>query len=577
MESSSPPPKSTSGKSVSRRPRGTGALFIKRDSAGRETWYGKWRVGSVQVKRRVGPKRIPSTRDGLTRTQAEAELRRLIGSVDHATVRRERVTVEDVGELLVASVRSRGRKRATVETYSSAIRIQLAPFFGGQTLDRIGRREIEAFIAHMSRTGRSPKTTLNALGILHSIFEYARREGWVAANPCTLVDKPRAAEGDPDIHFLEPEEVEALLRGVPDDDLGRVERRMYLAAAMTGMRQGELLALRWRDIDWPARRVRIRRSFVRGEFGTPKSKRSSRSVPLADRLAGELDRLHQETSYRRDDELVFAHPHNRQADRSLATAQALQGRAKARGSAACALPRPAPHVWYTDGCPGRANACAAGDDGPPRLQDDTDLRRLRAERTRGRVGRGGVRLGGDWASRDGADHSIRRQRRVTREEPPPNYEIELFRRADGSEPVRRFIDSLSNDKRDALLAALAHILARQGLGVCGSEWGKQLGGGLAEFRLRHDEREIIAREGASLEPDLPEPSPEKILLRVFFHAHGKGLVLLLSGYDKGAKPSTRHQQREIERARGYLQEWQSTQARDRRTSKQGAKGRRARG
>jgi integrase len=84
---------------------------------------------------------------------------------------------------------------------------------------------------------------------------------------------------------------------------------MYLTAAMTGMRQGELLALRWLDIDWPAQRVRVRRNFVRGEFGTPKSKRSSRSVPLADRLAGELDRLHQETPYRHDHDLVFAHPH----------------------------------------------------------------------------------------------------------------------------------------------------------------------------------------------------------------------------------------------------------------------------
>lgn len=55
--------------------------------------------------------------------------------------------------------------------------------------------------------------------------------------------------------------------------------------------------------------MRIRRNFVRGEFGTPKSKRSSRSVPLADRLAGELDRLHQETPHRHDDDLVFAHPH----------------------------------------------------------------------------------------------------------------------------------------------------------------------------------------------------------------------------------------------------------------------------
>jgi hypothetical protein len=100
--------------SAARRPRGTGALFVKRDGAWRETWYGKWRVGKVQVKRRIGPKRIPSTREGLTRTQAEAELRRLIGAIDHAAVQRERVTVEEVGELLVASVRAKGRKRSTL-------------------------------------------------------------------------------------------------------------------------------------------------------------------------------------------------------------------------------------------------------------------------------------------------------------------------------------------------------------------------------------------------------------------------------------------------------------------------------
>lgn len=87
---------------------------------------------------------------------------------------------------------------------------------------------------------------------------------------------------------------------------------------------------------------------------------------------------------------------------------------------------------------------------------------------------------------------------------------------------------------------------------------------------------MIAREGATPEPDLPDHSPEKILLRVFFHAHGKRLVLLLSGYDKGARPSTRHQQHEIERARGYLKEWQATQAHERRTSKPSAKDRRAR-
>jgi integrase len=107
---------------------------------------------------------------------------------------------------------------------------------------------------------------------------------------------------------LETEEVEALLRAVPDDPLGRVERVMYLTAAMTGMRQGELFRLRWRDVDWSARRIRVRRNFVRGEYGTPKSKRSSRSVPLASRVATELELLSRETRWKHDDDLVFGHP-----------------------------------------------------------------------------------------------------------------------------------------------------------------------------------------------------------------------------------------------------------------------------
>jgi integrase len=55
---------------------------------------------------------------------------------------------------------------------------------------------------------------------------------------------------------------------------------MYLTAGMSGLRQGELIGLRWRDLDWPAARVRVRQSYVRGEFTSPKSRRGTRSVPL---------------------------------------------------------------------------------------------------------------------------------------------------------------------------------------------------------------------------------------------------------------------------------------------------------
>jgi hypothetical protein len=76
---------------------------------------------------------------------------------------------------------------------------------------------------------------------------------------------------------------------------------------MTGLRQGELLALRWSDVDWIASRVRVAESFTRGAFDSPKSHRG-RSVPMADRLAGELERHFQRSYWRRDQDLVFAHP-----------------------------------------------------------------------------------------------------------------------------------------------------------------------------------------------------------------------------------------------------------------------------
>lgn len=87
-------------------------------------------------------------------------------------------------------------------------------------------------------------------------------------------------------------------------------RVVVLAAATTGLRQSELLGLRWKDVDWTAQRIRVRNAWVRGEHsGEGKSDLSTRrSVPMADRLATELARWSQRTDFAGDDDLVFAHP-----------------------------------------------------------------------------------------------------------------------------------------------------------------------------------------------------------------------------------------------------------------------------
>lgn len=77
---------------------------------------------------------------------------------------------------------------------------------------------------------------------------------------------------------------------------------------MTGLRQGELIALSWEDVDWTAQRIRVRRNHVLGAFDTPKSRRGSRSVPMTKRVARELDELARASRWSADEDLVFTEP-----------------------------------------------------------------------------------------------------------------------------------------------------------------------------------------------------------------------------------------------------------------------------
>jgi integrase len=258
-----------------RRTHGTGSLIEKHG-----VYYGKWRVGGRQVMRKVGPVRKPATRDGLTKSQAEAQLRKMMGETTVSTTT-ERTTVQEAGERLLAHLEAMGRKPSTLRAYRSKMKAQVKPRIGSRHLASVRRDEIEAFRDACIRDGLSAKYTANALGFLHSVFEFAVRRGWIAVNPCRYVDAPKALEADAAIRFLDATDVEALLRAVPRGSFGRVQRVLCLAAVMTGMRQGELLVLRWQDVDWSAQRVRVNRNYIRGALGTPKSHRG-RSVPLAD-------------------------------------------------------------------------------------------------------------------------------------------------------------------------------------------------------------------------------------------------------------------------------------------------------
>jgi integrase len=297
---------------MARRSYGTGSITVRRDRNGRETWYGLWMADGRRVKRRLGVKRAPGTSDGLTRKQAEAELRRRMAEELVGVARERRRTVEEAGAAYVAHLEHvMGRKRTTIEDYRGYLRRHLGPFFGARRLDRIRPAEVERYLREKIAAGLAPTTVVHHVTFLGGLFRFAVKRGWTDSNPVASVDRPRLpGQSSGRLRFLQPEEVEALLRSVPQDELGRLERPLYVCAAMTGLRQGELLALRWRDIDWAARRVRVADNYPRGRYDRVERTKSHlvRSVPLADRLAGELDRHFKASAWQSDDDLVFCHP-----------------------------------------------------------------------------------------------------------------------------------------------------------------------------------------------------------------------------------------------------------------------------
>jgi len=135
------------------------------------------------------------------------------------------------------------------------------------------------------------------------------------------------------------------------------------------------------------------------------------------------------------------------------------------------------------------------------------------------------------------------------------YRIEFYQDKDGDQPVLRWLrEELAPEQRRVLGFAMKEVLQEEGIDVCGTPYGDNLGAGIFEFRLGGTVGEYLKK---------PDPGPagdQKLLLRVFCHAHGDKLILLLAGYDKLANSSKPHQNEQLTLARKRLRAWQLRQA-----------------
>jgi len=274
-------------------------------------WYAKYRLpDGRQLQKKLGPawtgrgrppgdhftKRIAE--DWLRDTLDEARRGTLIGMV------RTGATFEDAAaEFMRYCEHDRALKPSTIRGYHSVVDAYLVPEFGERKLESITSAEVEAWRASLI-DGRSGKplsnTTRNRLLVLlHGVFRRAVKVWGLPINPVSGVERQRVRSSG-DIEVFSPEEVWALVRAASSEQDGAI----YLTAAFTGLRRGELIALRWRDVDFAGQVLRVRASYAGAQLTSPKSGKV-RSVPLAPPVAQALARLGERPIATRDDDLVF--------------------------------------------------------------------------------------------------------------------------------------------------------------------------------------------------------------------------------------------------------------------------------
>jgi integrase len=254
-----------------------------------------------------------------TRKHAQERLRAALTAADNG-IRpvRDRSTVAGYLDEWVASVAALVRPR-TAESYASTVRLYLKPNLGTIPLAKLQPEDIGRMVARLAARGDlSPTTIRYAYTVLRIALGEALRSKRVVRNVALEVRAPRAstAERTP----LTLDQVGAFLRSTRGDRL----EALYMTAIGLGLRQGELLALRWSDVSLDAGTVTVRhtRNVRTGELAEPKTERSRRTLRLGAELRAALrehrrrqveERLAAGTRWH-DEGYVFAAPNGRSLD-----------------------------------------------------------------------------------------------------------------------------------------------------------------------------------------------------------------------------------------------------------------------
>ncbi|HUB72806.1 MAG TPA: site-specific integrase [Solirubrobacteraceae bacterium] len=349
------------------------ANIITREHNGQPFYEAKFRHNGRQIKRRIGPawlERDPDTgtwckragrlqdgfydHDGAAVAAAELVNAYVADAANLERVEHERrtrgVTFREVAHAYLAWLKDvRGAKPSTLRDHSyvlgePGIRRKhtsgesvghVMAALGDHPAAKITTREVNDLLATISASGVKPRTVNKYRAVMLAVYNYGCKPSTfnLPGNPVDATDKRR--EPAPGVLlYYSPEEVEAIARAFATgrhrdprfpavSDSERAARgtedhqdaELVRVAAYTGLRQGELLALRWKNVEFAGSALTIARAMSAGVESSTKSGRVRR-IPMSDQAAAAFERLSQRGHFTTPDDLVFCNAYGRSLDDS---------------------------------------------------------------------------------------------------------------------------------------------------------------------------------------------------------------------------------------------------------------------
>jgi integrase len=346
--------------------RNLSASIVIRGQGDAVYYEAKWRYHGRQVKRRIGPAWLERDDEGRWRARrgrvpdgayderrahvAAAQLVSdyLAEAADVERIEQERrnrgVSFREVAHAYLIWLKDvKGAKPSTMADYRYLLAEPGVPAkrgsgesagyimdsLGDITASKITVRDVEALLAKVSKAGGSARNVNKQRAVVSAIFNYGIKESafGLPSNPAALTDKRKEAQPGP-LMFYSPAEVERLAQALSDgkhhEDPDRTsvqiaedarDAELVRVAAYAGLRVGELLALRWGDVDFAGSAITVARAISLGVESSPKSGRVRR-VPLPAQAAAAFERLHQRDDYTAQRDRVFGNAFGRTLDGS---------------------------------------------------------------------------------------------------------------------------------------------------------------------------------------------------------------------------------------------------------------------